>query len=156
MNGFSVALLMAASLARGAQTPSQIANVAFRYETGGGLEVQQIEILQSGEFTFEYENDVDAPLIVHGVARIENDLIRLYPNESLSGSAFWNTPRRLVPVALGDRLYLVRPEDRDYFCADVRENTEPRATDLWGQWLLRVDDWKKEPGKSGKVPFCSQ
>jgi hypothetical protein len=52
---------------------------------------------------------------------------------------------RLRAVRWGERLYLVRPEERGRFCGSVRSGAEPRKTGA-GDQLLRRGDQRKRAG----------
>jgi len=54
---------------------------------------------------------------------------------------------RLRAVRWGERLYLVRPEERSRFCASLRSGAEPRKTRA-GDQLLRSGDQRKRAGKN--------
>lgn len=61
-------------------------------------------------------------------------------------------PVRLRAVRWGERLYLVRSEERGRFCASVRSGAEPRETSA-GDHLLRSGDHRRRAG-AGAPGIC--
>lgn len=76
----------------------------------------------------------------HGSVSITDDRVRLEFAAPLLRD-FPPFPRELVTVKLGDRRYLVPPDDLEAFRADLESGVEPR-TEVQGRWLLARGDEK--------------
>ncbi len=78
---------------------------------------------------------------------------RVYPPPSVEYQEFLPLALWLEPIYWKPRLYLVRHEEHEAFCAAVDQGTEPRTTPS-GAYFLRVGDHRRRP--TSKVPTeCS-
>jgi len=125
---------------------------AGQYYFGDGLGVNVSLILapQSG-YLFEWHGCLGLYDRNYGAATWKKDRLRLsftFPNER---KGFQGIAEEFVPVAWGDRKYLIPVNDIVGFCNRVNDGFEPREG-MHGFYLLRDGDEKKDVKGLPSVP----
>ena len=122
--------------AAGEQEPLRLSDIAGKYwSSDGGDRRWTLTIRKNGSFTStrlvgDRVQDIHQPR--EGVASVSNGRLSLMVPPSEDAFSF-------LPVRLGKRMYLVRPEGILDFCIALAEGREPRVSDV-GDALLRVGD----------------
>ena len=133
------ALLLTAhtvSVGAGSQAPSAVDKLVGKFFRADGV---SLEIKSGGRFTYVMDTDVGNVERADGTVEVIDGRLwfwpssesRLQPNSRLTG--WW------VPVAWGERQYLIEEQQLLPFANDVNLGTEPRKS-LTGSYLLRRGD----------------
>ncbi|GJM25179.1 MAG: hypothetical protein DHS20C16_15940 [Phycisphaerae bacterium] len=121
-----------------------------RFSCGSGYEGEVFDLKGDGSFDFTHYSCTFSQKC-SGQYKLESGVVVLtadgsYPSlfakfkNSRLKPVKWRT-RRLVPLAWGDRMYLIEEGGHVEFCNQVNEGWEPRNR-IHGRFLLRTDDWE--------------
>lgn len=108
----------------------------------------ELELRPDGTFELTIDDAV-GPLgrIAGGCEWVDGVLMLSYDRDALDAVAGISLPQ-LLPVRWGERLYLLRPRQREAFYIAASEGVEPRRT-AWGGFFLRVGDEEKPAADFG-------
>jgi hypothetical protein len=125
---------------------------AGEYYLGDGLgaNVDLVLAPKSG-YVFEWHGCLGLYDRNYGAVTSNDGRIRLsftFPNER---KGFQGIAEEFVPIAWGERRYLIPADDVVGFCNEVNDGSEPRAAP-YGMYLLRQDDEKREVKGFPEVP----
>ncbi len=122
---------------------TDLSEVAGVYYGGDGLGVNwTLTIVATGRFSFTWDGCLGRYDENEGDAVLEGGTLRLRPEQPLDKGLAKKLPLRWLPVAWGERVYLLEEEDVPLFAKYVNQGSEPRS-EAHGLFLLRRDDWKK-------------
>jgi hypothetical protein len=122
----------------------------YYWGDGLGANVSLMLAPKSG-YVFEWHGCVGVYDRNYGAVTWTKDRIRLsftFPNER---KGFQGIAEEFIPIAWGDRKYLIPADDIVGFCNKVNAGDEPRK-DMHGRYLLRDGDEKKDVKGFPSVP----
>ncbi len=122
----------------------------YYYGDGQGVNAHLIVAPQSG-YLFQWRGCLGLYDRNYGAITSDKGRLRLsftFPNKR---SGFQGIAEELIPIAWGNRMYLVPSDDIVGFCNHVNEGLEPRNR-LSGSYLLQVGDQKKKVTGFPNVP----
>jgi hypothetical protein len=122
---------------------------AGEYFTGGRLATTHVSLAPKTGFLGIFQSDLVGPVSAFGPIEEKGGRLRLSGSRPLRD--IWGLANELVPIAWGERKYLVPSEKLVDFCNQVNEGREPRRR-IYGFCLLRIGDEKKKVVGLPSVP----
>lgn len=125
---------------------------AGEYYHGDGMGVNVTLVLapKSG-YVFEWHGCLGLYDRNYGTVTENNGRLHLSFTFANEQEGFQGIAEEFIPIAWGDRKYLIPSDDVIGFCNDVNDGTEPRKS-VHGMYLLRDGDEKREVTGSPEVP----
>lgn len=146
------AVTAAASVIPPDQATSDIRTLAGEYSYGNGFDRNcTLEISPDGRFLYrkcDCERVVDQAV---GTVELQDGRVVLKPNQPREN---WpeGTSSVLMPVAWGQRLYLVPSDDMNGFSNQVNRGIEPVSRGSMGSYYLREGDWDRPATGKPNLP----
>ena len=135
-----------------ADSQSQADNVAAKFFRGDGLgEAFSLDIKSGGRFTYVMDTDLGNLERAEGTVETIGGRLWFSPNAESRIQADSRLLGWWVPVAWGERRYLIEEREMLPFVNDVNLGTEPR-TSTTGSYLLRRGDAERPVKGSPSVP----
>jgi hypothetical protein len=122
----------------------------YYYGDGLGVNVSLMLAPKSG-YLFEWHGCLGLYDRNYGAVTLKRGRLHLsftFPNKR---DGFQGIAEEFIPIAWGDRKYLIPSDDIVGFCNEVNDGSEPRQ-DPHGSYLLRQGDWKKKVKGFPAVP----
>ena len=114
---------------------------AGEYYLGDGLENNYMTIAPHAGFLYMHRGDIGPYYDNYGAVEEKDGKLRL--SLSLPYEKYLGFAKELIPVAWGERKYLISADTMIFFCNQINDRMEPR-NEVHGFCLLRRGDEKKE------------
>lgn len=122
----------------------------YYYGDGMGVNVSLILAPKSG-YVFEWHGCLGLYNRNYGTVTENNGRLHLSFTFANKQEGFQGIAEEFIPIAWGDRKYLIPSDDVIGFCNEVNDGSEPRKS-FYGMYLLRNGDEKREVTGSPQVP----